>query len=54
MSQQFWREQYAAAFMAVTAALIFWWGYGFVKGIIFGVAIMLLAQPGIWWGKRKR
>lgn len=56
MSKKFWRDQQAAAFVALAGGLLFWYGYGLLKGVIFAIALMLILQPSIffsYWKSRK-
>lgn len=54
MKRQFWRDQQGAALIALVGGLFFWWGYGWVKGLLFALGLMLILQPSIWWGQRRR
>lgn len=54
MSRLFWREQQAAILVAVVGGLLFWLGYGFVKGALFALAILLILQLPILVGHWKR
>ncbi|QNK01525.1 hypothetical protein [Dyella telluris] len=54
LNRQFWRDQQAAAILGLFGLLLFWWGYGWVKGLLFGLSVMLIQQPAIWWGHRRR
>lgn len=53
MKRRFWRDQQAAAFVAISGGLLFWWAHGLLKGMLFALAIMALLQPSIWWAHRK-
>ena len=54
MNRLFWREQQAAILVAVIGGLLFWLGYGFVKGVLFALAILLILQVPILVGHWKR
>lgn len=49
MNRRFWREQQSSAFVAVAGGLLFWWAHGFIKGLGFAFAVMLILQLPIWW-----
>lgn len=56
MSRVFWREQQATALVAAVGGLLFWLGYGLVKGIQFALAVWLILQVPIlfaYWRRRR-
>jgi preprotein translocase subunit SecD len=57
MNRVFWREQQAAALVAVVGGVLFWLGYSLVKGMLFALAILLILQLPILvahWKRRRR
>lgn len=57
MSRVFWRGQQAIALVAVVGGLVFWAGYGLMKGIEFAVALCVIMEiPVLFdhWRRRSR
>lgn len=44
---RFFRCQRSVAFLATAGGLLFWWNYGFLKGLLFAVAVVLSLQVPI-------
>lgn len=49
-------DEFAVLLIATVGGLLFWWGYGFIKGVQFFVALCLIPQPvflySYWKGAR--
>jgi hypothetical protein len=55
MSRVFWRGQQAIALVGVVGGLVFWAGYGPVKGVEFAVALCAILEiPVIFEYCRRR
>ena len=59
MATRFKNSLKSATLVAVIAAIIFWVGYGSLKGILFGAAVfgllLLVNVTDHWWaGRRQR
>lgn len=47
MSRVFWRGQQAIALVAVVGGLVFWAGYGLMKGIEFAIALCVILEIAV-------
>ena len=55
VSRRFWKEQKVAALIAIASGLLFWFGHGFLKGMLFALLLMAIQQLPIlfdcWKGR---
>lgn len=57
MSRVFWRGQQAIALVAAAGGLVFWVGYGAMKGIEFAAALCVIMEIPVlfdYWRRRCR
>lgn len=54
--RRFWKEQKVAALIAIAGGLLFWFGHGLLKGVLFALVVMCVQQLPIvfdWWRGRR-